>query len=320
MADGGIIARPPPARQSRRLDTRVNPGYPATVTAFFDMHPYLEAACIVFGTWTVFPLIAFAVLSAGRFLGRAGLTASRAYALAAVFFATAVVGSALSKLSEQQTAVFIAVMGGLGLVALGAGFWSGHAERADGYGMQLSEGLFSLTLSRDRAGVRSRLRPRQGGGRDDSVFRYYGRRRMPNDALEIEMDVPSLGQVRVIARWDGELPAYLPVALREDFSDFIDFTLPPRVERVRGDALASWPGRWLFRESAPGAAARIFGRTAPPVFSGGRLYLQSVEVRDGVLLCRYEKRFITPDAIVDAEEAVSDFAKRLTGRDASQPA
>lgn len=290
------------------------------MTAFFDMHPYLEATCILLGTWTILPLIAFAVLSVGSVLGRAGLSTSRAFALAAVFFTTAVVGSTFSKLSEEQTAVFIAVVGGLGLVALGAAFWSSHAERADGYGMKLSEGLFSLTLSRDRAGVRARLLPRQGGGRDDSYFRGYNTRRMPNDALEIEMKVPTLGQVRVIARWDGQLPAFIPIVLRENAADLFDRTLPPRVVRVHGDALRSWPGRWLFRESAPGAAARLFGRAAPPIFTGGRLYLQSVEVRDGLLLCRYEKPFITSDAIVDAEEAVQAFAARLTAAAGSHPA
>jgi hypothetical protein len=177
--------------------------------------------------------------------------------------------------------------------------------------MRVSESLLSLSLLRERNGVRTRLMPKQGGGRDE-IPTAMNTRRIPNDALEVETAVPALGRVRVVARWDGQLPAFVPVLLRENVADLFDRTMPPRVERSIGDELGSWPGRWRFRENAPGAAARILGRCAPPLVGGGLLYLDSVEIRDGVLRCRYERRFITSAAVAEAEEAVRDFASRLT--------
>ncbi len=287
---------------------------------FFSLHPYLEAAAIVFGVWLIVPLAAAGVLSAGGLLGRAGLSATRAYAAAAVLFAAAFLGAEFLPLHDRQAAVYVALVGGAGVTALGAGFRSRHAERAEEYGMEVSEGLFTMTLTRDRAGVRSRLLPKQGGGRDDSAFHGYNTRRTPNDVLDIETAVPALGQIRLIARWDGQLPEFVPLVLREHLPDLLDRSLPPLVERAHGDALASWPGRWRFRESAPGAAARILGGAAPPLIADRRLSLESVEIRDGLLRCRYERSFITADAIADAEEAVQDFAARLTGAAGARPA
>jgi hypothetical protein len=276
-----------------------------------ETRPYLEA-CVVYAAVMagVFSLAAV-VMTAGGMIGRTRLSSFRAFMFAGLCLAGAILGSEFLPLSDDHEQAFVAILGGTALLAVAAGFSARGRERAADFGMSVSEGFFSRTLERNIDGVRSRLKPQQGGGRDDT-FTGVNTRRLPNDLLEVETAV-SLGPVRIKAAWAP--PSILPVVLRKNVGEIFEGSGLSRMAPARGDGLKSWGLNWRFEESAPGAAARIFGRATPPLVDDGRrLYLNSIELRGGLLICSYERRYITLGNVGSAEEAVREFAAKLNAR------
>lgn len=287
------------------------------MSQLLEAHPYL-GYCVVMSAFVAGLFsIGTVVMIAGARIGRTGFTSFRAYAVTGICLAGAILGNELLPLSDDQARVFVVLLGGAALLALAAGFNASARERAADFGMRVTEGFLSRTLERNFDGIRSRLKPQQGGGRDDS-YSSVGTNRTPNDVLDIDTAV-SLGQVRVKARWAP--PSVLPAVLRKNVEEFFEGSALPRMERVRNDGLESWGPNWRFEESSRGAAVRIFGRETPPLVDGGRrLYLDSIELRDGILNCRYERYNISLDDVCAAEVAVRAFASKLKARGDSSPA